>query len=91
MAIEEGNLEAIPAELASQPYLEPYHAALFKAFIQLSSSRGQGFNGPQPITISDALARSFALDLCDHDHFIDLVRMLDDVYLAWAEERRPKT
>lgn len=73
--------------LSSKPEIFTDLIWVWEGFLTLSSARQLGFNGPQPISLSELLAflqyRGIE-DPEDREEFVTLVQSLDQVFMADA-------
>lgn len=73
--------------LNSKPSLYPDLVWVWEGFLTISASRQMGFNGPQPISLSEVLAFLHYRGIEDQEEreeFVTLVQALDQVYMADA-------
>lgn len=75
-----------------EPHLYPGDEFYLRAFSELSTCRFMGFDGSGPIPWKDIVQYGLFSDL-DEDllkAFIRIIRHMDDGYLQWQREQRPK-
>jgi hypothetical protein len=76
--------------LLDQPELYQTMAWVWEAFIVLDRSRQFGFNGPQPIMLSDIEAYCRLHSIEDRSDLIRYIQVMDGSYLAHAREKLEK-
>lgn len=76
--------------LMNQPELYSTLAWVWEAFIVLDRSRQFGFNGPQPIMLSDIEAYARLHDIEDRSDLIRYIQHMDGAYIAHAREQQEK-
>jgi len=76
-----------PAMLLRQPELHPLILWVWEAYGTLDKGRQWGYNGPQPILISEIEAYCRLLRIEDRSDLIRYLQMMDSVYLKDHREK----
>jgi hypothetical protein len=76
--------------LTGQPELYETLVWVWEAYIALDRSRQFGFNGPQPIMLSDIEAYSRLHSIEDRSDLIRYIQLMDGVYLSHSVEKLKK-
>lgn len=76
--------------LLDQPELHPTLVWVWEAYIALDRSRQFGFNGPQPIMLSDIEAYCRLHSIEDRSDLIRYIQLMDGEYISQAREKLKK-
>lgn len=76
--------------LTDQPDIFETVNWVWEAYIALDRSRQFGFNGPQPISLSDIEAYIRLHDIEDRSDLIRYIQLMDGEYLAHAADKIKK-
>lgn len=76
--------------LTGQPELYATLGWVWEAFIVLDRSRQFGFNGPQPISLSDIEAYCRLHTIEDRSDLIRYIQLMDGEYIAHSRKEQEK-
>ena len=76
--------------LLDQPELFDHLAWVWEVYIILDRSRQFGFNGPQPIMLSDIEAYARLHDVTDRSDLIRYIQLMDGEYISHEREKLKK-
>lgn len=88
----DGFVRNLPGKILDAPSLLPGLDIFFEAFLDLTSSRMQGVNGPGPIPFSeiDAWARRYEIDEDTFERLQLFIRRMDKVYIEHVVKKSKK-
>jgi hypothetical protein len=73
--------------LLGQPDLHVTMHWVWEAYARLDKSRQFGFNGPQPISLSEIEAYCRLNDIEDRSDLIQYIQLMDSAYIDHAREK----
>jgi hypothetical protein len=78
------RMDEVAPALLKKPALDEFSAFYISAFMDLSSMRQMGFNGPMRINITDIQAYCDMFEIEEREQFFYNMRAADDVFMEWV-------